>query len=246
MYTLSLALAARLPHAGGDTPRCRCCHRCRCWSAPRRWGYTADVQCKKADVQVCPTQVGIHRNRNRISETLTCLPHAGGDTPDGQVGAWPQTSSAPRRWGYTSCNGSGSTSGAVCPTQVGIHLNMRRYSLALKSLPHAGGDTPAKQQDQPLRSPSAPRRWGYTRYGFSNGICAGVCPTQVGIHHRIVNKADPKGRLPHAGGDTPLRSSLAPRTTMSAPRRWGYTGTFHVERLGDRVCPTQVGIHPIP
>ena len=72
-----------------------------------------------------------------------------------------------------------------------------------RSLPHAGGDTPAVDSTDTELSTSAPRRWGYTVYYGSD-------------HYDFVG-------LPHAGGDTPYQNDKINESIGSAPRRWGYT-----------------------
>ena len=96
---------------------------------------------------------------------------------------------------------------------------------------------------------AAPRRWGYTRDSPEKASKILGCPTQVGIYlSRRVYTHD-HHRLPHAGGDIPIRHIFDNGTPLAAPRRWGYTYTLSINTVHDYGCPTQVGIyrthHPV-
>ena len=151
--------------------------------------------------------------------------------------------SAPRRWGYTTGLSIKRIQKAVCPTQVGIHLCVPVWHRGRPCLPHAGGDTPERSTWRDWGIVSAPRRWGYTRFHDAGIFCWVVCPTQVGIHLLRRYRNYRYYRLPHAGGDTPHPKDVDRFKPLSAPRRWGYTGTIPSDNDYRGVCPTQVGIH---
>ena len=157
------SLSRCLPHAGGDTPYETYERHCAARSAPRRWGYTVAKPETADDSQVCPTQVGIHPYSPAWIRFRLRLPHAGGDTPFGVLRPRVTLPSAPRRWGYTVVSPQGLEPRTVCPTQVGIHLQVSIRTGNWQGLPHAGGDTPHPSGRPTQSGQSAPRRWGYTR-----------------------------------------------------------------------------------
>ena len=192
-------------------------------SAPRRWGYTRSAGPAGASTGVCPTQVGIHLWKISSCDPFLRLPHAGGDTPVGNVHLCSQLESAPRRWGYTRFEPPHTAHPPVCPTQVGIHPPRQWESVPSPRLPHAGGDTPCLAGNFAHDGLSAPRRWGYTPCICHDLVAGRVCPTQVGIHPaRNCDRFIAIG-LPHAGGDTPGSLMWVSLFEGSAPRRWGYT-----------------------
>ena len=149
---------------------------------------------------------------------------------------------APRRWGYSRCQGTPQRPRNGCPTQVGI---FRWYSTPYRGrrrLPHAGGDIPLPKF-QTLAIPlAAPRRWGYscTCDGSIPGWAG--CPTQVGIFLDLEDAEEIDEGLPHAGGDIPHGHAIQSSLRLAAPRRWGYSPVCLLIRRGGDGCPTQVGI----
>ena len=90
-----------MPRASGDTPGFKINRTVVLWDAPRKWGYTAQMNWASIIPAGCPAQVGIHRYIRHPQYIEDRMPRASGDTPSDIKNLTAVKLDAPRKWGYT-------------------------------------------------------------------------------------------------------------------------------------------------
>ena len=231
-----------VPRVGGDGPLPPLPEPVEIECSPRRRGWTDPADPLGLGLVVFPAQAGMDRGSPPSTTESACVPRAGGDGPSAtrtrSTGLW----CSPRRRGWTVQARLERQAVDVFPAQAGMDRRWRRLRSSSACVPRAGGDGPSGCAGTISPHRCSPRRRGWTvQRAQAVWVCI-VFPAQAGMDRCTPSATRTCRRVPRAGGDGPLSTSISIRIPPCSPRRRGWTVRLAgVDRDGG-VFPAQAGM----